>query len=279
LVTPSRWGAAAVVGLGHGRLPPSAARAELLARRWQAAAVAVTRGADGVVLWAGEGPALAVPSPPAVGDPCGAGDRFASFAAGMLADGALPSEAVTAAVAAASRFVGSGGAGAVTPGAGSQTPSAPTGGNHAYSLARRVRSGGGTVVATGGCFDLLHAGHIATLEAARALGDCLVVCLNSDASVRRLKGEDRPVVPQADRAAVLEGLECVDAVVTFDEDTPARALEGLRPHLFVKGGDYGVADLAEGEILAAWGGRAVVVPYLEGRSTTTLVAAAGRASS
>jgi D-beta-D-heptose 7-phosphate kinase/D-beta-D-heptose 1-phosphate adenosyltransferase len=128
-------------------------------------------------------------------------------------------------------------------------------------------------VAAGGCFDLLHAGHVRLLEAARALGDCLVVCLNSDESVRRLKGPGRPVVPEDDRAQVLLGLGCVDAVAVFGEDTPAAVLERLRPHLFVKGGDYGTRDLPEAEVLARWGGEAVLVPYLEGRSSSRLLAA------
>lgn len=130
------------------------------------------------------------------------------------------------------------------------------------------------MVATGGCFDLLHAGHVATLQAARALGDCLVVCLNSDDSVRRLKGLDRPLVPQADRARVLAALACVDEVVVFDEETPSRVIEELRPDVWVKGGDYAGAPLPEAELLASWGGQAVVVPYLSGRSTTSLVASA-----
>jgi rfaE bifunctional protein nucleotidyltransferase chain/domain len=126
-------------------------------------------------------------------------------------------------------------------------------------------------VATGGCFDLLHAGHVQTLQAARRLGDALVVCLNSDASVRRLKGADRPLVPQRDRAAVLQALGCVDAVLVFDEDTPERALERLRPQIWVKGGDYRGAALPEERVLRRWGGRAVLVPYVEGRSTTRLI--------
>ena len=135
----------------------------------------------------------------------------------------------------------------------------------------RVRRGGGTVVATGGCFDLLHAGHVRMLERARELGDCLIVCLNSDASVRRLKGDDRPLVEQDDRAAVLRGLACVDAVAIFDEDDPRRVLETLRPHVWVKGGDYAVSELPEAATLAEWGGRAVLVPYVAGRSTTRLI--------
>jgi D-beta-D-heptose 7-phosphate kinase / D-beta-D-heptose 1-phosphate adenosyltransferase len=134
-----------------------------------------------------------------------------------------------------------------------------------------VRAAGGTVVATGGCFDLLHAGHVRALEAARALGDCLIVCLNSDASVARLKGPDRPLVGQDDRAAVLAALRCVDAVVVFDEDDPRAILADLRPHLWAKGGDYAAAELPEAATLAEWGGRAVVVPYVAGRSTTRLI--------
>ena len=127
------------------------------------------------------------------------------------------------------------------------------------------------MVATGGCFDLLHAGHVRTLEAARRLGDALVVLLNSDDSVRRLKGPERPLVGQQDRAAVVAALGCVDAVEIFHEDTPAAALEQLRPDVWVKGGDYDGADLPEAEGLRRWGGRAVLVPYVEGRSTTRLI--------
>jgi rfaE bifunctional protein nucleotidyltransferase chain/domain len=134
-----------------------------------------------------------------------------------------------------------------------------------------VRAAGGTVVATGGCFDLLHAGHVRTLVAARALGDCLIVCLNSDTSVRRLKGRGRPLVTQDDRASVLEALSCVDGVIIFDEDTPERALRRARPHVWVKGGDYEGVRLPEADVLAEWGGRALVLPYLDGRSTTRLI--------
>jgi rfaE bifunctional protein nucleotidyltransferase chain/domain len=141
----------------------------------------------------------------------------------------------------------------------------------AVTLAAQVRAAGGTVVATGGCFDLLHTGHVSTLQAARALGDCLIVCLNSDASVRRLKGPTRPLVAERDRAAVLGALACVDAVAIFDEDTPAAVLETLRPHVWVKGGDYEGVRLPEADVLAAWGGRAYVLPYLDGHSTTRLI--------
>jgi rfaE bifunctional protein nucleotidyltransferase chain/domain len=127
------------------------------------------------------------------------------------------------------------------------------------------------VVATGGCFDVLHAGHVRLLAEARSLGDCLVVCLNSDASVRRLKGPGRPRSSQSDRAAVLLALSSVDAVAVFDEDTPAEVLDRLRPDVWVKGGDYAGTELPEAGVLARWGGQAVVLPYLAGRSTTRLL--------
>jgi rfaE bifunctional protein nucleotidyltransferase chain/domain len=109
------------------------------------------------------------------------------------------------------------------------------------------------------------------LQAARALGDCLIVCLNSDASVRRLKGPDRPLVGEDDRAAVLEALECVDAVAIFEEDDPSAVLATLRPDVWAKGGDYALTDLPEAEVLAGWGGRIAIVPYVSGRSTTRLI--------
>jgi rfaE bifunctional protein nucleotidyltransferase chain/domain len=156
---------------------------------------------------------------------------------------------------------------AAAPGEG-RAPARPA------DLAGTVRRAGGTVVATGGCFDVLHAGHVSMLRTARALGDCLIICLNSDASVRRLKGAGRPLNTATDRAAVLAALECVDSVMIFEEDTPAAALRMLRPDVWVKGGDYSGQNLPEASVLGTWGGQAVTVPYLSGRSTTQLHAAA-----
>ena len=144
----------------------------------------------------------------------------------------------------------------------------------AAALAQKVRAAGGTVVATGGCFDLLHAGHVSLLETARSLGDCLIVCLNSDASVRRLKGAGRPLNHAADRVAVLAALGSVDAIAVFEEDTPCAVLDQLRPDIWVKGGDYDGRELPEAGLLETWGGVAVTVPYLSGRSTTRLAGAA-----
>jgi rfaE bifunctional protein nucleotidyltransferase chain/domain len=216
-----------------------------------------------------------IPAPGAGGgDPCGAGDRFASAAAGFLADGALIADAVADAVMVATSYVAAGGAAAIGAGGARPSPDRPrVRMADAHEVVARTRLQGGTVVATGGCFDLLHAGHVSVLQQARALGDCLVVCLNSDASVRRLKGEGRPVVGEDDRAAVLAALGCVDAVVTFDEDTPQAILERLKPDIFAKGGDYAVAELPEQRTLERWGGQVVLLPYLKGRSTTSLMRA------
>jgi D-beta-D-heptose 7-phosphate kinase / D-beta-D-heptose 1-phosphate adenosyltransferase len=241
-------------------------RARTLAGRWRAAGVVVTLGERGALYVAGDGLPMIVPARRVpVGDPCGAGDRFAASAAGVLADGGLPSEAVTGAVASAAEFVAAGGASSLSVGSGSPDRRSEE------TLVAAVRARGGTVVATSGCFDLLHAGHVATLESARALGDCLIVCLNSDRSIRRLKGPGRPVVGIDDRAAVLRSLACVDEVVVFDEDTPEAVLSRLRPDVFAKGGDYAMADLPEARLLETWGGQAVILPYVAGRSTTGLM--------
>ncbi|WP_338899733.1 D-glycero-beta-D-manno-heptose 1-phosphate adenylyltransferase [Streptomyces sp. TG1A-60] len=258
-----------------------AERGAELADRWRAAGVAVTLGERGALLTrSGGGTPMLVPAPyRAVGDPCGAGDRFAAATVAALADGALPEEAVQRAVAEAAAFVSAGGAGnpALWCAEHAARPADEPGGD-AFALAERVRAGGGTVVATGGCFDLLHAGHVGLLESARRIGDCLIVCLNSDASLARRKGPGRPLTPQADRARVLAALGSVDAVVVFEEDTPQALLRRLRPDVWVKGGDYAVRDLPEAEVLRAWGGQAVVLPYLVGRSTTLLARRAARAA-
>jgi D-beta-D-heptose 7-phosphate kinase/D-beta-D-heptose 1-phosphate adenosyltransferase len=133
------------------------------------------------------------------------------------------------------------------------------------------RRAGERVVFTNGCFDLLHPGHVTYLEAARDLGDLLVVGLNSDESVRRLKGPARPILPQDDRAAVLAGLRSVDYVVVFGEDTPLALIEALLPDVLVKGGDWAVDRIVGREVVEAAGGRVAALPFVEGSSTTGIV--------
>jgi rfaE bifunctional protein nucleotidyltransferase chain/domain len=127
------------------------------------------------------------------------------------------------------------------------------------------------VVFTNGCFDLLHPGHIRSLEEARALGDALIVGLNSDASVRELKGAGRPVIPENERAEILASLDCVDAVVIFGEPTPREVIARLLPDVLVKGGDWGSDKIVGREEVETAGGRVVSVPVVSGYSTTELL--------
>jgi D-beta-D-heptose 7-phosphate kinase/D-beta-D-heptose 1-phosphate adenosyltransferase len=129
----------------------------------------------------------------------------------------------------------------------------------------------GAVVFTNGVFDILHRGHVALLVAARAEGEALVVGLNSDASVRRIKGPDRPLNREADRAFVLGALACVDAVVLFDDDTPAGLIALLQPDVLVKGADYAPGEIVGADAVTARGGRVVRVPLERGFSTTGLI--------
>ena len=128
-----------------------------------------------------------------------------------------------------------------------------------------------TVVFTNGCFDILHAGHVRYLSEAKQQGDILIVGLNSDESVRTLKGAGRPVNPAADRAEVLSGLRSVDHVVVFGEKTAAELVKQLQPDVYVKGGDYTVDQLPEASEVAAYGGRTVLVSLVPGRSTTNVI--------
>ncbi|MEU6060756.1 D-glycero-beta-D-manno-heptose 1-phosphate adenylyltransferase [Streptomyces sp. NPDC047097] len=280
LVTPNAAEARALCRGGGESLRDYAGRGAQLAERWKAAAVAVTLGERGVLLTRpGTSTPMLVPAPyRADGDPCGAGDAFAAATAAALADGALPEEAVQRAVEEAAAFVAAGGAGnpSLWRAAAPSRTEAPV--SDPFLLAERVRARGGTVVATGGCFDLLHAGHVGLLESARRIGDCLIVCVNSDESVERLKGPGRPLNPLSDRVRVLTGMGSVDAVAVFDGDTPAELLSRLRPDVWVKGGDYSAEDLPEAEVLHGWGGQAVVLPYLDGRSTTVLARRAAEAA-
>jgi rfaE bifunctional protein nucleotidyltransferase chain/domain len=134
---------------------------------------------------------------------------------------------------------------------------------------RRAR--GERIVFTNGCFDILHVGHTRYLAQARALGDLLVVGLNSDSSVQGLKGPQRPLVPEDERAEMLAHLACVDYISLFDEQRPDALIEVVRPHVHVKGGDYCEEDLPEAPVVRRHGGRIVIVPLVEGRSTTNII--------
>ena len=136
---------------------------------------------------------------------------------------------------------------------------------------QHLKSKSNVVVTTNGCFDVLHLGHLRYLQAARKLGDCLVVAINSDTSVRQLKGQNRPLVPEDERAEMLAGLACVDYVVIFPELTPIELLSELKPNIHVKGGDYTLEHLIERDTVEANGGKVIVGLNVPGKSTTDLI--------
>ena len=281
VVTPNLSEAAKAADSGTGTPGATAAvgnaLGETLLDRWQSQAVLVTMGEQGGLLSRPDTPPMTIPAPPTeVTDPCGAGDRLAASLAVHLAEGRSIQEAAELAINEAAAFLGAGGVASLPDRHRPVWHHSRE--EDALGLARRVRANGGTVVATGGCFDLLHAGHARTLAAARELGDCLIVCLNSDESVRRIKGEQRPIVSQQDRAELLLALECVDAVLVFGEDTPEACLETLRPDVWVKGGDYRASELPEAGLVESWGGRCVTVPFHQARSTSVLADALAKVS-
>jgi rfaE bifunctional protein nucleotidyltransferase chain/domain len=140
---------------------------------------------------------------------------------------------------------------------------------HAARWVKKIQKSGKTVVMTNGCFDLLHSGHVAYLDEARSLGDALIVALNSDASVRRLKGASRPLVQLKDRCTVIASLECVDAVTWFNSDTPERLIKKIAPKTLVKGGDWTEDKIVGADFVKSYGGTVKSLPYREGKTTST----------
>ncbi|WP_315747670.1 MULTISPECIES: D-glycero-beta-D-manno-heptose-7-phosphate kinase [unclassified Bradyrhizobium] len=245
-------------------------------------AILVTQSERGMTLVPRDGAPVHVPAYPVkVCDVSGAGDTVVAVLAATLAAGAEWEDALRMASAAAAVAVSKQGTASVTA-AELRRKVLP----HAYlaaeekivrddgDLERRLaawREQGLRVGFTNGCFDILHPGHVKVLAAARAACDCLVVGLNSDASVKRLKGEDRPVQDERARAEVLAALEAVDAVAIFAEDTPIRLIELVKPSVLVKGGDYTREQVVGHEIVEAAGGHVMLVDILRGFSTTALV--------
>jgi len=135
----------------------------------------------------------------------------------------------------------------------------------------KAQQSGKKVVFTNGCFDILHAGHVDLLKRAKRLGDVLVVAINTDASVQRMKGANRPIIPEDERAELLAGLGMVDFVCTFDEDTPLEAILTVHPDILVKGADWGINDIVGRAEVEGWGGKVVALPLIEGKSTTGIV--------
>lgn len=143
--------------------------------------------------------------------------------------------------------------------------------NDITKISKKLRAENKKIVFTNGCFDIIHAGHILYLEEARSLGDVLVIGLNSDKSVKRLKGKDRPINSVEDRALVLSALSMVDYVVVFEEDTPYKLIKNIKPDILVKGGDWSVEDIIGADIVLATGGVVKSLSYKEGRSSSEII--------
>jgi D-beta-D-heptose 7-phosphate kinase/D-beta-D-heptose 1-phosphate adenosyltransferase len=238
-------------------------------------AMLITRGPEGMTLSTPRGITHIPAQVRAVADVTGAGDTVVAVLAACLASGWDPVEACRLATVAAGIAVSHPGTYVVHA---DELSLAWKGLSHKIlnrEAARRrlaeARRRGRKVVFTNGCFDVLHAGHLTSLEGAKRLGDLLVVGLNSDASVRRLKGDSRPVNHQEHRASLLAGLACVDVVVIFDEPTPEELISLLEPDVLVKGGDYTIDQVAGADIIHARGGQVVILPLVPGLSTTAIL--------
>jgi D-beta-D-heptose 7-phosphate kinase/D-beta-D-heptose 1-phosphate adenosyltransferase len=278
VVTPNRSEFEAVVGACPTQAD-IAAKGERLRAELGLQALVVTRGEDGMTLIEADRPPLHLPTHAReVADVTGAGDTVVALLAAGLATGLSFADATALANLGAGLVVAKLGAAGVTAGelrraVGEQAAASDGILDEAalLEMVRQASAAGRPIVMTNGCFDVLHPGHVAYLRAARALGDRLVVAVNDDASVRRLKGAGRPVNRLEDRISMLAALEMVDWIVPFSEDTPARLIEQVLPDVLVKGGDYRPEEIAGYEAVTANGGDVRVVDFVPGHSTTALL--------
>jgi D-beta-D-heptose 7-phosphate kinase/D-beta-D-heptose 1-phosphate adenosyltransferase len=243
-------------------------------------ALVLTRSEEGMSLFFRDGQGMHLPTEAReVYDVSGAGDTVLAVLGVGLGGGLALEEAARLSNVAAGVVVGKVGTSTVTSeeileviGRQHQDTDLKIKKRDALKLLLDDRRGRGkTIVFTNGCFDLLHVGHVKYLQKARQLGDLLVLGLNSDASIRRLKGPKRPLIGQEERAHILAALDCIDFVVIFDEDTPLELIAALRPHILVKGGDYTPEGVVGKEIVESYGGRVELIQFVDGRSTTNII--------
>jgi D-beta-D-heptose 7-phosphate kinase/D-beta-D-heptose 1-phosphate adenosyltransferase len=280
VLTPNRKEAEAATGIAISDDDSLCNAARQLLDGASLHALLITRSEQGMSLFMGNGKTEHIPTVAReVFDVTGAGDTVLAVLGLALAGGLPFSESARLANVAAGIAVGKVGTSTVAP----AEIIAEVGRGHLDSdtkiknidVMRRVadeaRNRGQRIVFTNGCFDLIHFGHVKYLQKARSLGDLLVLGLNSDDSVRRLKGDKRPLIEQDERAHLLAALDCVDYVIIFDEDTPLNLIELVRPHVLVKGGDYTREGVVGHEQVESWGGRVELVEFVDGRSTSGII--------
>lgn len=270
--------AARLVGLGDvgDRADAVIAHADVLRTLTGSRMIVVTLDTDGAVLLEADRPPYRTYARPSVSSrAAGAGDTFAATLTVSLGAGADAVTAVELASAAASVVVQADGTTSCSARQLARRLVSPDrvvpDHDTAAALAQGYRADGRAIVFTNGCFDILHRGHVAYLNQAKALGDVLIVGLNSDESVRRLKGRERPINRLEDRAQVLAALSCVDHIVPFEEDTPVALIERIRPDVYVKGGDYAAEMLPEREVVERIGGRVQILGYVHDASTSGII--------
>ncbi|TCB99549.1 D-glycero-beta-D-manno-heptose 1-phosphate adenylyltransferase [Micromonospora zingiberis] len=269
-------------GAGVDRAVLAESRLAELRAHTGADVVAVTLDTDGAVVGGADGqPSRSHSTPVPASHTVGAGDAYlAAMTLALAADAPLSTAAQLAQLAATSTVTGTGTcvcrrddllAALGQPAGGADGRQVLVGTEGLGEIVAEHRRAGRSVVFTNGCFDVLHRGHVRYLEQARALGDLLVVAVNSDGSVRRLKGPDRPVNPVEDRTALLAALSCVDHVVVFEEDSPAALIETIRPDIYVKGGDYPPELVPEAPLVQRLGGQVRTLGYVPDRSTSAII--------
>lgn len=273
-VKPNYMQAVGILGLspmsGADRVPQMADNLERLSSLCGSRLTIVSLDVDGVVYSETDDDPIHVPTVPApMSNTSGAGDTFVAALAVSLSSGRTCGEAISHAQNASAQVVGCGGTTVFS--AEEHTPADPLDGSALRRWLRSRRAAGRRIVLATGCFDVIHAGHVELFRRASALGDQLLVGINGDDSVRRLKGSTRPINTAADRAQVIGSIAGVDAVTVFHEDTPEALVELVRPDVFVKGGDYDSLSTPESALVTFFGGQTVFLPYLEGRSSSRII--------
>jgi len=280
LLTPNRKEAEAASGVAITDTATLAQAASVIMSKTGLQYLLITRSEEGMSLFSKGGEVVHIPTVAReVFDVSGAGDTVLAAAALGIASGFSMAESARLANVAAGIAVGKLGTSIVTPQEIIDAVSHAHKDSHAKiksldvlsSLIDAEKNRGKRVVFTNGCFDLLHAGHVKYLQKARSLGDLLVLGLNSDASVRRLKGDKRPLIDQDERSHLLAALDCIDYVIIFEEDTPLELITALKPYILAKGGDYALDGVVGREIVESYGGRVELITFVDGKSTTNII--------